>query len=76
MTDIAESAQSVMDVSTQIATAAEQQTSVVNNIATDLSDIRSQSSVLLASTQASVTGIQELVEASLSLGSILEKYRT
>ena len=74
--DIAESAQSVMDVSTQIATAAEQQTSVVNNIATDLSDIRSQSRVLLASTQASVTGIQELVEASLSLGSILEKYRT
>ncbi|NQZ92662.1 MAG: methyl-accepting chemotaxis protein [Moritella sp.] len=74
--DIAESAQSVMDVSTQIATAAEQQTSVVNNIATDLSDIRSQSSVLLASTQASVTGIQELVDASLSLGSILERYRT
>ena len=74
--DIAESAQSVMDVSTQIATAAEQQTSVVNNIATDLSDIRSQSSVLLASTQASVTGIQELVEASLSLGRILDKYRT
>ncbi|SQD78527.1 methyl-accepting chemotaxis protein [Moritella yayanosii] len=74
--DIAESAQSVMDVNTQIATAAEQQTSVVNNIASDLNDIRSQSSVLRASTQASVTGIQELVGASQSLGSILEKYRT
>ncbi|MDX2320776.1 MAG: methyl-accepting chemotaxis protein [Moritella sp.] len=74
--EIAKSAQSVMDVSTQIATAAEQQTSVVNNIASDLNDIRSQSSVLLTSTQTSVSGIQELTDASHSLGSILEKYHT
>jgi len=63
-------------VSTQIATAADQQTSVVNDIASDLNDIRSQSSVLLTSTQASVSGIQELTDASQSLGGILEKYHT
>ncbi|WP_017219858.1 methyl-accepting chemotaxis protein [Moritella dasanensis] len=74
--EIAESAQSVMDMSTQIATAAEQQTSVANSIASDLSDIRSQSSVLLTATQLSVTGIQELVSASESLGCIFEKYHT
>jgi len=74
--EIAESAQAVMDMSTQIATAAEQQTSVANNIASDLSDIRSQSSVLLTATQLSVAGIQELVDASESLGGILKKYHT
>lgn len=74
--DIAESSKTVMDVSTQIATAAEQQTAVVHDIASDLHEIRTQSSVLLSSTQASVSGIQELADASQSLGGILEKYRT
>jgi methyl-accepting chemotaxis protein len=74
--DIAESAKSVMDMSTQIASAAEQQTAVVNDITSDLNEIRTQSSVLLSSTQTSVAGIQELSDASQSLGEILEKYRT
>ncbi len=74
--DIAESSKTVMDVSTQIATAAEQQTAVVHDITSDLHEIRTQSSELLSSTKASVSGIQELSDASQSLGSILEKYRT
>ena len=74
--EIAQSAQSVMEVSAQIATAAEQQMGVVNDIASDLNDIRAQSGVLLSSTQTSVAGIQELYEASLSLGHVLEKYTT
>ena len=73
---IAESAKAVMDVSAQIACAAEQQATVVAGISSDLSEIRTQSSVLLESSQASLSGIQHLSQSSLTLGNILEKYRT
>ncbi len=74
--EIATSAQSVMEVSAHIATAAEQQLSVVNDISSDLNDIRAQSGSLLSSTQTSVCGIQELSQASQSLGTALNKYQT
>jgi len=73
---IAESAKAVMDVSAQIACAAEQQATVVEGISSDLSEIRTQSSVLLESSQKSLSGIQHLSQSSLMLGSILKKYRT
>ena len=56
--------------------AAEQQATVVAGISSDLSEIRTQSSVLLESSQASLSGIQHLSQSSLILGNILEKYRT
>ncbi|ELR67288.1 Methyl-accepting chemotaxis protein [Photobacterium marinum] len=73
---IAESAKLVMDMSTQIAAAAEQQTAVANDIASELHDIRNQSSVIRSATEQSVSGVQELTDASQALGDILEKYRT
>ena len=74
--DIAESAKRVMDMSTQIATAAEQQTAVANDIASELHDIRNQSSVIRSATEQSVASVQELSDTSQALGRILEKYRT
>lgn len=73
---IAESSKLVMDMSAQIATAAEQQTAVANDIASELHDIRNQSSVIRSATEQSVTSVQELSDASQTLGRILEKYRT
>ncbi|OLQ69318.1 chemotaxis protein [Photobacterium proteolyticum] len=73
---IAESSKLVMDMSAQIATAAEQQTAVANDIASELHDIRNQSSVIRSVTEQSVASVQELSDASQSLGRILEKYRT
>jgi len=76
MGDIAESSKNVMDMSVQIAAAAEQQNVTVHSISEDLAEIRNQSSMLLSATQESVSGIQELSSASQTLGGLLAKYRT
>lgn len=76
VSEIADSAKSLMDMSAQIATAAEEQTAVVNEIASELNDIRDQSSQLLNASQESVGNIQQLTETSQSLNEVLKKYRT
>ncbi|MEJ2766131.1 methyl-accepting chemotaxis protein [Photobacterium sp. MCCC 1A19761] len=76
VSEIADSAKSLMDMSAQIATAAEEQTAVVNEIASELNDIREQSSQLLNASQESVGNIQQLTDTSQSLNEVLKKYRT
>ncbi|PSW18809.1 methyl-accepting chemotaxis protein [Photobacterium sanctipauli] len=73
---IAESARLVMDMSTQIATAAEQQTGVANDIASELHDIRNQSELLRSVTEQAVEENLSLTNTSHTLGKALEKYRT
>ncbi|MGF1699128.1 methyl-accepting chemotaxis protein [Photobacterium makurazakiensis] len=73
---IADSARLVMDMSMQIATAAQQQTCVSNDISSELHDIRNQSEQLQLATEQSVTNSQVLSSTSRTLGQILEKYQT
>ncbi|MGR5061853.1 methyl-accepting chemotaxis protein [Photobacterium sp. DNB22_13_2] len=74
--NIALSARQVMDMSTQIATAAHQQTTVANDIASELHDIRSQSEVIRTMSEQSIDNSTSLGDTSRQLGEILHKYRT
>lgn len=73
---IADSARSLMDMSIQISTSAEEQSAVANDIASELSDIRSQSNTIREVAQQSTVGVTNLTHASVSLGEVLKRYRT
>ncbi|HDM8221651.1 TPA: methyl-accepting chemotaxis protein [Vibrio campbellii] len=76
VTAIADSARSLMDMSIQISTSAEEQSAVANDIASELSDIRSQSNTIREVAEQSTTGVANLTKASQSLGEVLKRYRT
>ncbi|WP_050925827.1 methyl-accepting chemotaxis protein, partial [Vibrio harveyi] len=72
----ADSARSLMDMSIQISTSAEEQSAVANDIASELSDIRSQSNTIREVAEQSTSGVAALTQASVSLGEVLKRYRT
>ena len=73
---IANSATVLMDMSIQISTSSEEQSAVANDIASELSDIRIQSSRVKAVAEQSSDQISHITQASLSLGEALKHYRT
>ncbi|MCG6298697.1 methyl-accepting chemotaxis protein, partial [Vibrio vulnificus] len=73
---IADSAKVLMDMSIQISTSAEEQSAVANDIASELSDIRSQSNTIRTVAQQSSSGVANLTKATISLSQILKQYRT
>lgn len=73
---ISESARGIMDMSIQISTSAEEQSAVANDIASELSDIRTQSNTIRSVAEQSSQGVANLTKASLSLADILKQYRT
>ncbi len=73
---IADSAKVLMDMSIQISTSAEEQSAVANDIASELSDIRSQSNTIRNVAQQSSSGVANLTKATVSLSQILKQYRT
>ncbi|MBR9875900.1 methyl-accepting chemotaxis protein [Vibrio sp. J1-1] len=76
ISSIADSARSLMDMSIQISTSAEEQSAVANDIASELTDIRSQSSTIREVAQQSTVGVANLTKASVDLGEVLLRYRT
>ena len=70
------SAQSLMDMNIQISTSAEQQSTVVNDIASELSDIRSTANTIREVAEQSSIGTRNLTKASESLSETLIQYRT
>ena len=66
----------INDMSVQISTSAEEQSSVANDIAAELSDIRAQSNTIRTVAQQSSAGIANIAQATRNLGQILERYRT
>ncbi|HHF0488014.1 TPA: methyl-accepting chemotaxis protein [Vibrio antiquarius] len=76
VTSIAESARSLMDMSIQISTSAEEQSAVANDITSELSEIRSQSSTIREVAEQSTVGVANVTQASVSLGEVLQRYRT
>ncbi|TKB55507.1 methyl-accepting chemotaxis protein [Ferrimonas aestuarii] len=74
--DMADSARKVMEMSAQIVAAVEQQTAAANEIASELYDIRGQSTAIRTNAEQSAVSVSELAESSLQLGEILKKYRT
>jgi methyl-accepting chemotaxis protein len=74
--NIADSAHSLMDMSIQIATSADEQSNVANTIAAELNDIRSQSNAIKEVVQNSANGVSKLTEASVALSQTLARYRT
>ena len=60
----------------QISTSAEQQSTVVNDIASELSDIRSTANTIREVAEQSSIGISNLTKASESLSDTLIQYRT
>ncbi|WP_425510246.1 methyl-accepting chemotaxis protein [Vibrio aquimaris] len=70
------SAQSLMDMNIQISTSADQQSTVVNDIASELSDIRSTANTIREVAEQSSIGISNLTKASESLSDTLIQYRT
>ncbi|YCO02047.1 methyl-accepting chemotaxis protein [Vibrio sp. VNB-15] len=76
VTSIADSARSLMDMSIQISTSAEEQSAVANDIASELADIRAQSNTIRQVAEQSTAGVVNLTQASYSLGEVLKRYRT
>ena len=73
---IANSAQSLTEMSIQISTSAEEQSAVANDIAAELADIRSQSNALRTVAEQSSQGVEALTQTTISLSQILKQYRT
>lgn len=73
---IAESARAIMDMSVHISTSADEQSSVANDIASELSDIRAQSQFIRNVAEASAQGVSELTDASHNLNTVLKGYKT
>ncbi|MDG3085595.1 methyl-accepting chemotaxis protein [Vibrio hannami] len=74
--NVAESSKTVMDMSIQISASAEQQSAVANDIARELSEIRTQSNTIRGVAQQQATGVRELSDASVNLNSVLSGYQT
>ncbi|MEF1174469.1 methyl-accepting chemotaxis protein, partial [Vibrio sinaloensis] len=62
--------------SIQISTSAEEQSAVANDIAAELTDIRTQSNALRTVAEQSSQGIENLTATAISLSQILKQYRT
>lgn len=73
---IATSAKAVNDMSIQISASAEEQSCVANDIASELSDIRSQSNEIKSVAEQSSVGVSNLTNATRNLGDILSRYQT
>ncbi len=73
---ISKSANAINDMSIQIATSAEEQSAVANDIAAELADIRSQSNTIREVAQNSSLGVSNLSKATVNLGETLSRYRT
>ncbi|KHA61911.1 chemotaxis protein [Vibrio variabilis] len=73
---IAQSAQSLTEMSIQISTSAEEQSAVANDIAAELTDIRTQSNALRTVAEQSSQGVENLTATAISLSQILKQYRT
>ncbi|MGL4717340.1 MAG: methyl-accepting chemotaxis protein [Aeromonas sp.] len=73
---ISESSQMVIDMSVQIAASSQQQSVVANDIAAELSDIRQQANMIKELATQSCHGVNDLSQASASLGHILAGYHT
>ncbi len=73
---IAESAQNISDMNVQISTSASEQSAVANDIASELSDIRTQSNTIKEVAQKSLVGVENLTDSSRALGDVLAQYRT
>ncbi|WED24338.1 methyl-accepting chemotaxis protein [Vibrio sp. JC009] len=74
--NVAESSQAIMDMSIQISASAEQQSAVANDIARELSDIRTQSDTIREVAQKQGHDVSELTSASRNLNSVLQGYQT
>ncbi|NOH78453.1 methyl-accepting chemotaxis protein [Vibrio sp. RE86] len=73
---ISQSAHALMEMSIQISTSAEEQSSVANDIASELSDIRTQSNTIRTIAEQSSQGIANLSHTSKSLTEVLTQYQT
>ena len=73
---IGESSQTVIEMTFQIATSSEQQSSVANDIASELTGIREQSNSIRNLAQQSSLGTKNLSNAAENFGRILAHYRT
>ena len=73
---ISASAKSLMDMNVLISTSALEQSSVANEIACELTDVRTQSNTIRSVAQKSTDGINNLAAASNSLNNILSNYQT
>ncbi|CAH0540287.1 methyl-accepting chemotaxis protein [Vibrio marisflavi] len=73
---IAKSAHSMNDMSVQISASAQEQSGVANEIAVELSEIRSQSNNIKQVSEQSTVGISNLTSATKNLATILARYRT
>ncbi|WP_394129357.1 methyl-accepting chemotaxis protein [Shewanella maritima] len=73
---ITESSGSIMDMSFQISTSSEEQSSVANDIAQELTEIRVKSTTIRELAQQSSVGVEDLAQASANLGKILSNYQT
>ncbi|WP_428776086.1 methyl-accepting chemotaxis protein [Vibrio sp.] len=73
---IAESARTINDMSVQISSSAHEQSAVANDIASELSDIRSQSNTIKSVAEDSSLGVTNLAKATKNLSEILARYQT
>ncbi|GAB1621771.1 methyl-accepting chemotaxis protein [Agarivorans albus] len=73
---ISQSAQLFIEMNAQIAASADEQSSVANSVATELSDLRMQSDAIKEANASAVQAVEELSEASSILASTLNDYRT
>jgi len=73
---ITEASKAVNDMSYQILSSSEEQSSVAHNISEELSGIRLQSTTIKALVSQSSQGIEQLSNASESLGKVLGRYQT
>lgn len=73
---VAESSKSVLDMSIQISTSANEQSTAASSIAGELSDIRSHSDEIKSVAHQQAEGISELTLASKELNKVLAGYQT
>jgi methyl-accepting chemotaxis protein len=72
---ISESSKAVKEMSIHISTSANEQSSVANSIAAELSDIRGQSSAIREAAQNSEQGVTNIANATRRLGDVLSRYK-
>jgi methyl-accepting chemotaxis protein len=73
---ITQSSQSIIDMSFHIASSAEEQSTVANDISSELSEIRAKSNTIRDLARQSSQGVIQLTAASENIGKILSRYQT
>ncbi|MFY2507479.1 methyl-accepting chemotaxis protein [Vibrio pectenicida] len=73
---ISHSAKTLMDMNIQISTSADQQSAVANDIASELSGIRTNANTIRSVAEQSSIAVTNLTKATGSLADILTQYRT